>query len=145
MAIHKRLRKFIAVATGTVSGIVTLFLIETTGHLMSPPPADININDMEAIKAYTANAPVIVFVMLIIAYALGSLLGGYIAGLLSTDKKMDNALSVGGILLGLGTFNLFSLPHPTWVIVVALIVFIPFSWIGGRLSEKKEQKGERVG
>lgn len=136
------LNKVVAISLGTLSGIAVLFIIETIGHLIAPPPLNIDFNDIDAIKNYTKNAPVIVFLMLILAYALGSFVGGYIAGKLSKEKKTDNALSVGGILLGLGTFNLFSLPHPTWVIVLGLIVFIPFALFGGKLAEKRKAKNK---
>lgn len=134
------LRKYLSIFVGIISGVIILFLIELIGHLIAPPPINIDYKDINALKDYTKHAPIIIFVMLIIAYSVGSFVGGLIAGLLSKEKKTDNAVTVGGILLGLGTYNLFSLPHPTWVIVIALLVFIPFSWFGGRIAEKKKNK-----
>jgi hypothetical protein len=130
------LRNILSIVAGVLVGIIVLFCVELTGHLISPPPA-INFNDIEAMKAYTANAPSIVFIMLIAAYMAGSFVGGLVAGTIAKQKKLDNALSVGGILLGLGTYNLFSLPHPMWVVVSGIIVFIPFAWIGGKLAENR--------
>ncbi len=131
------IRKYISIFVGIISGVITLFLIELIGHLLYPPPTDFDFKDVEALKEYTKSAPIIVFIILILAYAIGSFIGGLITGIISKEKKIDNAVTVGGILLGLGTYNLFSMPHPTWVIICALIVFIPFSWYGGKLSDKK--------
>ncbi|MEI6487568.1 MAG: hypothetical protein WCP52_01325 [Bacteroidota bacterium] len=62
--------------------------------------------------------------------------GGMVASSLATTKKTANAISVGGILLGLGAFNLFSIPHPIWVIILALLVFFPCSYLGSVVSNK---------
>ncbi len=136
------IRKYLSIFVGIVSGVIVLFLIELIGHLIFRPPNNIDYTDIEALKQHTKNAPVFIFIMLIIAYSIGSFIGGFIAGLLSKEKKTDNAVTVGGILLGFGTYSLFSLPHPTWVIICSLLVFIPFSWIGGKTAERKKSKKE---
>jgi len=133
------IRNILSIIAGIVAGIIVLFCVELVGHLISPPPA-FDVNDLEAMKAYTANAPAFIFIMLILAYMAGSFAGGFIAGSIARQKKLDNALTVGGVLLGLGTYNLFSLPHPTWVIVFGIVVFIPCAWIGGKLAEKRAKQ-----
>lgn len=122
-------------------------IIQIVGHLLAPPPADLDINSMEAINNYIASAPSIVFVVVIFSYALGSFVGALVSVFVSKEKHMSHAINIGGVLMGLGAINLFTIPHPIWMIVCSLIVFLPAAYFGARLGivlKMKLQKKEKV-
>ena len=63
-----------------------------------------------------------------------------VASVIAIEKKYNKAITVGGILMGLGVFNLVTIPHPTWVVILALLVFLPFAYFGGKLGIKLSSK-----
>ncbi|MCW3072129.1 MAG: hypothetical protein JWO44_2019 [Bacteroidetes bacterium] len=134
-------KKILSTVLGLIGGLFVIFSLEVLGHIIYPMPAGINLSDTEAIKAYTSGAPSLVFVLLVFSYALGSMAGGLIAAAMAPANKMAKAITVGGILMGLGAYNLFMIPHPVWTIIISIFLFIPCSYLGGywgiRLSAKK--------
>jgi hypothetical protein len=133
-------KNILAVLLGLVASSFIIFALEILGHIIYPAPANLDLNDMEALKAFTSSAPPIVFVLVIIAYALGSFVGGIIAAAIAIKNKMTKAITVGGILMGLGAYNLFMIPHPVWTIIISIFLFIPCSWLGGALGIKFSTK-----
>ncbi len=136
------LRNIISVVVGLIASFLVIEAIEIIGYKLYPPTTSLNFNNPEAFKEYISSAPNSIFLLVILGYALGSLAGGFVASVIASTKKSSKAIAVGGILMGLGLFNLFNIPHPVWVIISALVVFLPFAFIGGkfgiRISVKKK-------
>jgi ABC-type Na+ efflux pump permease subunit len=134
------IKNILSVIIGLVASSFIIFALEVLGHIIYPAPPDLNLNDLEAIKAFTSTAPPIIFILVILSYAMGSIVGGLIAAAIATKNKMTKAITVGGILMGLGAYNLFMIPHPIWTIIISIFLFIPCSWIGGILGIKFSSK-----
>jgi hypothetical protein len=77
-------RNIISSLLGVLAGIFIIFLLEVLSHIIYPLPQGIDINDHEAIKAFTSSAPAVIFILLIVSYAIGSLIGGMVASLIAT-------------------------------------------------------------
>lgn len=137
------LRNILSVIVGLISSFLVIQIIEVVGFKMYPPPANMNYSTPDTIKQYIANAPSIIFILVIIGYALGSLIGGFVSSLISLRNKMTKAITVGGILFGLGAYNLLTIPHPGWVIICALAVFLPMAYAGGFLGVKVSGKKQK--
>ncbi|MBL7884424.1 MAG: hypothetical protein JNL69_10180 [Bacteroidia bacterium] len=134
------LRNILSIVIGTILGIIVIQIIQILGHLINPPPADLDITNVEAINAYIASAPAIVFVLVIVSYAIGSFVGAFTSIFVSKEKHMSHAINIGGILMGLGAINLFTIPHPIWMIIVSLLVFLPSAYLGARVGIKVKMK-----
>jgi hypothetical protein len=138
-------KNILSIIIGLAASSFIIFALEVLSHIIYPAPANLDINNMEAVKAFAASAPPIVFILVIISYAIGSLIGGLVASAIANKNKMSKAITVGGILMGLGAYNLFMIPHPIWTILISIFLFIPCSWIGGMLGIKiSSKKPERV-
>lgn len=137
------LKNTLAVVTGFLASFAIIIVIEGIGAVIYPQPAGFDMNNQEALKAYAAAAPAIVYVLLVLSYALGALVGGMIAAAMAVNKKMTKSITLGGILMGLGAYNLFMIPHPAWTIVISLFIFIPCSYLGGYWGIKVSAKKRR--
>ncbi|MCE3278685.1 MAG: hypothetical protein K0S44_876 [Bacteroidetes bacterium] len=137
------MRNVLSVFLGVLTGIFIIFSLEIVNHIIYPIPQGTDLNDSEAIDAYTSSAPSIVFILLIISYSLGSLVGGLISSSLATHNKMTNSITTGGVLMGLGVYNLFMIPHPIWTIIISVFLFIPCSYLGGYWGIKLSSKNIR--
>jgi O-antigen/teichoic acid export membrane protein len=130
--------KFVAaVFVGMMLGGLAIWAVEMVGHNLYPPPADIDVSNPQNVAKAIADAPMSALLFVVLAYAVGAFIGGLVAQLIKNGPSVLSALTTGLILLIFGSITLLSVPHPTWMIVAGLAVFLPFSWLGGRLVRKK--------
>jgi predicted MFS family arabinose efflux permease len=87
-------------------------------------PAD--RNNPEAMRALIAAMPVGAFLMILLAYAAGTFVGGAVAGRVARSRAWRYAGSIGGLILVFALLNILMLPHPLWF-TVAVIVVIPLA------------------
>jgi hypothetical protein len=127
-----------AIMLGLLAGFLLIMSLEMSGARAFPLPAGIDPTNREQMTAAMADGriPVGAMVMVIAAYAAGSLAGGWMAARLAPTLKVRHALIVGAILTLMGLLNLASIPHPVWMQVATAMVFLPLAYLGGRLAER---------
>ncbi|MGZ3699895.1 MAG: hypothetical protein ACXVCH_17515, partial [Bdellovibrionota bacterium] len=103
--------------------------------LVFPPPAGMNFQDPQAVAAFIAGLPVAAFLLMLITFALGSLVGGLIATRVSKEPGPRPALMVGILLTAFGIMNLRAVAHPMWFSVASTLIYCPFSWLGFRIRK----------
>jgi hypothetical protein len=129
-------KRIFSIIGGLVASGLVVYLIEMLSSVVYPLPANIDTGDIEAMNAYIAQLPVGAFLFIILAWALGSFVGGLIAGIINPDQRIRFALAVGLILMLFGLINLLIIPHPIWFWILGLAVYIPAAYAGGWLSAK---------
>lgn len=138
-----KIRNIVAVVSGILVSLIIIVIGEALVHIMNPLPADVDMQNQEAFKAFIANAPVSLHLIILCNYGLACFLGGMTAAGIAYDKKMNRAMSLGGMFMGVGMFSLISLSHPIWVVICSVIVFLPSAYLGGmiglRISTKKKK------
>jgi len=133
-----RMAKYIlAVFVGIMVGSLTVWAIEMLGHYFYPPPANIDFEDKAALEAFIFSAPTGAKLFIILAYALGSFIGGLLTELIAQPKSFFLPFLTGAFLMAAGIINIINIPHPTWMIVSTLSVFLPFALTGAYLVRKK--------
>jgi len=130
------MRIFLGIIAGLATGIIVTMLSEKIGHIIAPPPEPFNAENMEAFKEFMANLPIAAWLLMIAGWALSSFLGGLVAGKIAQAKWATSALIVGAILMILSISNYVMIPHPTWVPVVSLCLYLPMAYLGGKLGGK---------
>lgn len=129
-------RNILAVIAGVIlAGIVT-YAVQTVGHQVYPPPENLDIKNLEAMKAYVATLPMGALLFVLLAYVLGSFAGGWLAAKIARSSQIHVPLTVGGVQLFFGLINLLMIPHPLWFAIAAVIVFLPAAFLGGKLGVK---------
>jgi hypothetical protein len=119
-----------------VAGFTT-FVVETIGHTAYPPAAGFDPTTPAGMAAIVGQASFGALLFVIVAYACGACVGGAVAARLRPAAPIANALVVGAVLLGAGVLNLLAIPHPVWMAVATVVVFVPAAWFGGRLSDRR--------
>jgi len=127
------MRSILTVLSGLVSGGLTVYLLQWLGHRIVPPPEGLKLEDIEAIKAYVLTAPPAVFLLLLAAWAGGAFVGGMVASFIARTHRLRHSLAVGAIQAVLAAMQLAMVPHPAWVAISGVALFIPFAWLGGKL------------
>ncbi|WP_066510494.1 hypothetical protein [Rufibacter sp. DG15C] len=129
-------KSIFAVLTGVVTGFLTIFLVELVAQQVYPVPSEVNLQDPEAMGTYLASAPMGSLMLVLLAYALGSFLGGMVAARLAKSRKMMHALLVGFLLLLACVANFYLLPHPIWFIISSVIIYPLMSFFGGAMGSR---------
>jgi len=130
-------RSLLACLAGLVLGSVVIGVVEFVGHQIYPPPAGIDPRDPESIRRAMETISMGALLVVLVAWAIGSVVGGLVAARLAPRQPMRCALIVGAMLLLAGIANLIMLPHPLWFSIVAVLLFLPAAWLGGRLARAK--------
>ena len=128
-------RNIISVVVGLVSAIVVFVIAETINSSLHPAPQTLDYNDTIAVQAFYENQPLTLWLLVLLGWIIGSALCGFLIKLISKNenKKLP---TIAGIILTLSAIaNFFSLPHPTWFIIISLFAFLPFVLIGYKISK----------
>lgn len=128
------MRNFLAVAGGVIVGAVIAALVEWVGHQMYAPPPGMDFSDPEAVRAMMKDIPRGALVMVLVAWALGAFIGGWVAAHFAKTAPLRAALIVGAVFLLFGVMTMVSLPHPLWFWVLAIILFPPAAHLGGKVA-----------
>ena len=138
----KALRSILAVIVGFVAASAVMMLIETlNGRVLYPELGKLaeGMTDREAIRALMAKAPVGAFLVVLLGWALGSLVGGFLAAWIGWNAPAAHALVLGGLLTLAGIANNLMLPPPAWFWILSLVVLLPAAYAGARLAPRKNR------
>lgn len=119
---------------GLIAGGIATYIVEAFSAKYYPLPEGIDPGNIEAMKAHIASLPIGAYLFIILAWAMGSLAGGFVAGIIVKEKATLYALIVGAILMSFGLINLIMVPHPVWFWFAGMSVYLPFAWMGGKLA-----------
>ena len=115
---------------GLVGMTANMGLIITGNQLI---PFSDNINPMNAM-----NWEIKYFIFPFLAHAIGTLSGAFVAAKFAASYQMIFAICIGIFFLSGGITMVFILPAPTWFVVVDIfLAYIPMSWLGWKISNKK--------
>ncbi|MEM8816154.1 MAG: hypothetical protein AAFX56_17765 [Pseudomonadota bacterium] len=128
------LTKVVAVLAGIVAAFAAIAIIQSIGHAVIPPPADLDVSDIEAFREWMATLPVAAFLFVLAAYYGGAFLGSFVAGWIAGLRSLIYPAIVGGLVLAGTIANLMTIPHPLWFSLLALIGIPVCAYFGGRLS-----------
>lgn len=131
---NPKLRTIVAVVAGILAGAVVIFAVE----LFSPhqPPADLDLNDKEKLGEWVKALPLSAYFILLLAYFLGSVTGGWVTNSIAGPLRYRPAMLTGFGLFVAGLMNLIAIPHPLWFAAVSSLMYFVGAWIGGRLATK---------
>lgn len=127
------LRSFLSVFAGLIVFSLVVTVLQGMMAQVYPLPA-IDPEDPAAIGRAIAGMPAGAFGLLLAGYAVGAMCGGAVASAIATRARMRHALIVGVVTTLGGIANFVLLPHPLWVVLSGLPLFIAMALVGGRLG-----------
>ena len=128
------LRNTLALLVGMAAGFTVVFVIESIGHQVYPPPADLDFSDPAAIREFVRTLPLGAFLFVLAAWVAGAFGGAWVAAAMANTRRMTFAGIVGALVLAASVANLLMIPHPLWFSVAALIAVPAAAVAGGRLA-----------
>jgi hypothetical protein len=129
-----------AIVGGTVVAFIVVMVLEMVEMKIYPPPPGLDMSDPAAVRAVMATIPLGALVLVLVAEVTGAFAGGYLAAFIARRTPAVHALIVGGLVMLAAVGNMLSIPHPVWFWVIALILFLPASYVGGLLGRHRDVK-----
>lgn len=131
------LRNVLAVVAGLfVGGGVNMALVMLSPSII-PPPAGVDVRDVESIAGAIHLFQPRHFVMPFLAHALGTLAGALTAYLVAASHRARFAYGIGALFLCGGIASVFMIPAPGWFIAVDLLAaYVPMAWLGARIGSR---------
>lgn len=131
-------RNILSVVVGLAAAILTFLIAETINASLHPTPTNLDFKNSIAVKTFYENQPISFWLLVLLGWIVGSLLCGLLIKIISKNENKKLPIIAGVILTLSAVANFFSLPHPTWFIVVSLIVFIPSTLFGHKIFKINE-------
>jgi uncharacterized membrane protein len=131
-------RKLLILLAGIVVAVMVIMLTEQLSGRLYPMPAGMAVTDKQAMRSYVATLPLGAFLLVLLSYALGGLLGGWVMARLDRAAGRRNAIRLAAALVVASLMNLFALPHPAWFWVTNLALVVATPLLGARLAGATE-------
>ena len=118
------IRSLAAAVAGIVVALLTIQLVQMLGHLVYPPPTDIEFDNPELVREFMSTLPVGSILFVGAAWAIGAFLGTLAGALLARSKPLPYAIVTGGIVLAGAITMLLVIPHPWWFTIAAPLAIV---------------------
>ena len=130
-------RLTLAVIAGLFAGsLVNMALVMLSGQVI-PPPAGVDTTTTEGLKAAMPLFEPKHFLFPFLAHAVGTLVGAFVATLITPGRTGGPASVIGACFLIGGIAAVAMLPSPLWFAVVDLVfAYLPMAWLGHRLAAR---------
>ena len=131
-------RSFGSIFLGFIAAVVVIAFVHGINHKVYPPKdpvllkmaMDGNATAMAQVVQQSPNGGKF---FVVLAYALASFAGGWVAARMAQHQPTGHALVVGGCLMMAGISNFMKIPHPAWMIAGSMAAYLPCAWLGARL------------
>jgi hypothetical protein len=127
-------RSILAIFLGWAASLVVIVLVEAASHQLFPMPSGTDIWNPADLARGGPDVPTAALALVLIAWALGALAGGFLAGRLVQNGQVRHALLVAAVVLGSAVWTMLTVPHPAWMWVAALVLVPAGGWLGGNLA-----------
>lgn len=128
------LRNILAVLAGTFATMACVMAFDAVNHLIWPPPPGTDPNDMESVKRAAAAMPVQALVFMEAGWMVCAIVGSLVATLIAAPPRsvIPGLIACGMLLLGT-VAALMMLPHPPWMMPVAVVGIPLVGWATARV------------
>lgn len=142
-----RIRSYILpVVAGTMTGMILQVVGEKIIHSVYPVPEGTRLDNKEELAAYITTLPTSAFLLLLLNYAVCTMIAGAVATLIAQDGSKRPAIAVGSIITLGGIFNIALMPfQPMWVSAMSVLLFIPSALVGQMIAVRVRGNLSKVG
>lgn len=112
----------VAGVIGVLAGALAIALVEWLGHQW--------LGQADVTQPGTISVPM--FAAVLVAWVLGAGAAGLVATAWSGGRSRAPGLGAAGVLLAGSVATMFAIPHPTWMVVGALVLMPAAAWLGAQ-------------
>ena len=130
-------RNIFAMLAGLLAGGLVNMALVTIGPVLVPPPAGVDMTNMDSLAQSMDLMGPQHFVFPLLAHALGTLVGATVTFAMAGRNSHFLAFGVGVFFLIGGISAARMIPAPTWFVVVDLVfAYLPMAWLATVLGTR---------
>ena len=129
------MRRIGGVVAGLAIAMAFIMGSELITHVMYPPPAGMDMMNLEQVKPYLATLPAAAFAIVLGGHLLGTLLGTATTAGIAKDRRPAYVLGV--FLFAGGIYNAIKIPQPAWFSIGSFAVYMIATLIGARIGARR--------
>jgi len=127
-------RLILAVLGGLIAAFGLVFITDALFHYLSPSASTMPASgDREAMGAYVASQPAEALAAIIAGWAIATFVGAAIAARVAGRGERPGWIVAGLFLLATAA-NFAMVPHPTWMVLSAIVVIVAAGWLGAKVG-----------
>jgi hypothetical protein len=123
-------RVILGIISGVVIAVAVVFAIELILNVISPPPAGFDTSDPVDMRERVRGLPMFAFGLVLIGWLVGTALGSWAAVRIGQRPITWPGLVVGAVVFCSAIYNIMTIPHPIWFVVIAVLAIPVVSWLG---------------
>lgn len=128
------LKTILGIVGGLVLAFAIVFATDYLFHLLSPTAARPEASDAEAMRTYVASQPPATLIALVAGWALAAFAGAALATRIANRGTWPGWVVTGLFLLATSG-NFLMVPHPGWMMALAVALIVASGWLGVRLAK----------
>ena len=125
-------RIVLGVIIGVAIGVGLVMAGDAVNHQLWPPPPEVQVTDPDSIRAYMQTAPLVSLLGLPVTWTIAAFAAAFTGAKIGA-KAWVGWLS-GAFIFAATCLNLTMIPHPLWMLVVAIIFVPAAAWFGGKIG-----------
>lgn len=116
------------VVAGFIVASIIMVAFEWINHFLFPLPANLDVNDIAAVHAFTASLPWTVYILVFLGWAAGSFVAGYVCARLAGEKQFSAVaiLTVLLVLAGIADMLMIGFLMPAMILGVVVLAVFPY-------------------
>lgn len=131
-------RNVAAVLLGFIVGSIVNMAIITVSPRLIPPPAGVDVSNVESMQASMHLFEAKHFLFPFLAHAGGAFVGSLLAFVAAGSRRAAMAYTVSTLFLAGGITASFMIPAPSWFKALDLTVaYLPMAWLATRLVGRR--------
>lgn len=130
----------LAVVIGLVAAMVVVMLGDRIAFSIFPHPADLDFNDPVSVQKMVDGMPIAAHLLLFFNWSVSAFVGGMVTVKLAKSKWQLLCAITGSLLLAANILNMFVIPYPTWLIIITILMYLPVTYLGGKLIAPKQEQ-----
>lgn len=128
---HPILRIILGVVMGILVSAGIVAVVETLCFFLFVPRGT-NMADPETVRAVARSMPPSALAMVLAGWALGAFVGTLLAARIARGAQYG--IIVGALLLTTAILNMTRIPHPVWMWVGAIVLYVLMTALGTRMG-----------
>ena len=132
-------RTILGMLLGVATMMLTVYAFEFLGHALYPPPAGLDPNNPDHLRMIIAAAPVGAMAMLVLAWAAGAFVGGWVAARIARHARAAAIAVALFVMAGVAGMIVMVPDHPKWVSAFGMLLPMPVALIAAMLAQRREK------
>ena len=129
-------RSILGVFLGLLLSWIVTMAVEAPCAVLFPWPKELDPKDTEAFRSYVTTLPIQAFLLVLLAWFVGTFCGAWLAARIGRRAPLVHALIIGAVMLACGLYELLTVPHPTWFMIAGLLTFPTAAVAAASLNRK---------